>query len=1273
MKERLSLDKFTFKEIEESDLLSIEEISNKDVAIIGVGAILPDSKKLEEFWKILKEGKNCLSEFPENRKKNVADYLCRSLGKNEDEIGYIKGAYLNEVDKFDYKFFRFTPKEASLMNPNQRIFLETVWSAIEDAGYGGKKLSTSSTGVYVGYISDLEGYKYKEMIKEYEPPATLSIGTTGNLSSIIPARISYLLDLKGPSLLVDTACSSSLVALHLACQAVKNGDCDQAIVGGIRLNLFPLEDNVTIGIEAADGLAKTFDNRADGTGMGEGSIALLIKPLRSALRDRENIYAVIKGSAVNQDGNSVGISAPNPAAQTQVISKAWKNSEVEPETISYIEAHGTGTKLGDPIEIEGIKKAFSGYTDKKQFCAIGSVKTNIGHLYEAAGLASVLKVILAMKHKEIPPTLHFQKPNSRINFEDSPVYVNDHGTRWVSESPLRSGISAFGFSGTNCHVIIEEAPKIQKKNRAHPIQVFTLSAMNQNVLSEMISNYIVHLKVEPELDLEDICYTVNTGRGHYHSRLAIIVEDKSDLLEKLSILKNEIREDLVRSIYFKESKNFLSESDNEAVRELTLKASLLLEEFVGSRKNDDLLLTDICKLYVEGAEVDWEILYVQEDVYKVSLPTYPFERIRCWPNIPEYRPKDKKMYYHLEWQKCKKGEERVIHPIGTVLILSDEKMVGDDLANRVQSEGMKAIIGYSGDEYKKIDFNKYTVRKDEEGFKILFENLKTENITDIVYLSSRSSNDIQTIDQLVKSQEVGVLGILNCAKAIMSGENRKEVRLLIIGENVYQVTGEETVLNPQHAPMFGLGKVISEEYPLIKCKAIDVDLINYNEIIIDELKFEFDTYLNSYRQSERFVQVFKEMDVEAYSPANIFIQKDGVYIITGGTGGIGREIAKYLAAKNKIKLILVNRSKMVERELWDQIIAEDKDQKLIQKFTELKKLESTGSEVIYYSADISNYDEVKKLVDNVNEKYGKINGIIHSAGLPGKSLLVQKDQNSFEKVLAPKIYGAWALDRATRNQNLDFFVLFSSGLSFFPLPGQGDYTAANAYLDAFPDFRNKYKSKTMTINWVAWNEIGMAVDQGFTNDLLFKSLSTKDAVKAFDYVLHKAIPSVLIGELNKETNIVQYINKLPFYFDDHLFEHIQSDQKIPENNVGEVILKGKEFDSYTVIEMQIAQICKEILGFDEIDIYENFFDLGIDSILLSKLHSQVEVYYPGRISLTELFKYSTIFKLAEFLSSENTPVDEEKTNLDEELGKLFQDFENGDLTIDDAILNLELL
>lgn len=627
----------------------IKEVADRDIAIIGMSVKFPKAENIMEFWENIRKGVDCIDNYPDDRQKDVLTLL-ESVGEETKDIEFGKGAYLSDIDKFDYSFFQLSPKEASLMNPNQRLFLQTAWRAIEDAGYSTKKIKGTNTGLYLGYSTApfLETvYDYSRFIAENDE-SMISLAIPGNLNSMIASRLSYYLDLKGPSMLIDTACSSSLVAVHTACQSIRNGECEMAIAGGVKLNLFPIQnENFKLGIESSDDRAKTFDENSDGTGRGEGVAAIILKPLSSAIRDGDNIYSVIKGSAINQDGSSIGITAPNALSQQEVINSAWEDADINPESISYIEAHGTGTKLGDPVEIHGITQAFRQKTNRKQFCAVGSVKTNIGHLDGVSGLAGLIKACLALKHKELPPSLHFNYPNKKINFEESPVYVNTYLRKWESEGdPRRCGVSSFGLSGTNCHIVLEEAPE-QSDNvfEESGYGILTLSAKNEKSLKDLISEYESYISEEESLDILRLCYTANTGREHFSHRIALVIRNKRELVSKLQFLQDN---GLVHSpkdrIFFNSIHEENGENNTNFLNEKKINKQAINEKIVQFSKNIEnnvVLLDEICTSYVDGEEIEWNTLYSYRLIRKLSIPGYAFEKKRCWIQVNKQKKKEK--------------------------------------------------------------------------------------------------------------------------------------------------------------------------------------------------------------------------------------------------------------------------------------------------------------------------------------------------------------------------------------------------------------------------------------------------------------------------------------------------------------------------------------------------------------------------------------------------------------------------------------------------------
>ncbi|NJO97108.1 MAG: AMP-binding protein [Pleurocapsa sp. CRU_1_2] len=430
---------------------------NEAIAIIGIGCRFPEAKNPQEFWQLLNEGVDAISEVSASRWDANALYDSTITKPNNMDIRW--GGFIEQVNQFDPQFFGISPREAESMDPQQRLLLEVAWEALEHAGQAPEQLSGSKTGVFVG----ISNFDYAQL--QLKHSASLNAySATGNAFSIAANRLSYLLDLQGPSLAISTACSSSLVAVHQACQSLYQEECNLALVGGVNLILNPQGTIIfsQAKMMAADGRCKTFDAHADGYVRGEGCGIVVLKRLSDAVRDGDNILASIKGSAINHDGRSNGLTAPNGLSQQAVICQALKNARVSPEQISYVEAHGTGTSLGDPIEVDSLKKVLMMGRSLKQPVWIGSVKTNIGHLEAAAGIAGLIKVVLSLHHEMIPRHLNLKQLNPYIDLKSTPLSIPIKAQKWSSNGNSRlAGVSSFGFGGTNAHIVVEEAPKLK--------------------------------------------------------------------------------------------------------------------------------------------------------------------------------------------------------------------------------------------------------------------------------------------------------------------------------------------------------------------------------------------------------------------------------------------------------------------------------------------------------------------------------------------------------------------------------------------------------------------------------------------------------------------------------------------------------------------------------------------------------------------------------------------------------------------------------------------
>lgn len=606
-----------------------DDLRNEPIAIIGISGIMPQSEDMKEFWDNLENKRDLVCEIPEDRWNWR---LINNALKDEWSQPISRwGGFMNEVDKFDAEFFGISPREARVMDPQQRLLLQTVWHTIEDAGYKAKDLWGTNTGVFVGVAT----MDYSDVLREYHIPIE-AYSSTGASHCILANRISYLFNWHGPSEPIDTACSSSLVAIHRAVESIYNHDCDIAIAGGVNVISSPLLHLAfsKAGMLSPDGRCKTFDQAANGYVRGEGCGAILLKPLSKALEDGDNIYGLIKGTGINHGGKANSLTAPNPKAQADLIMKTYEKAGFSPDTVSYIEAHGTGTNLGDPVEIDGLKLAFKQMYAKssvkmyrKNYCHVSSVKTNIGHLEAAAGIASILKVILSMKYKKIAGNVHFKVLNPYILIEDTPLDIVKDTIVWKRLSdkdgkiiPRRAGVSSFGFGGTNAHIALEEYIDDRENIAAEreQEQIIVLSAKRKSALKEAVGQLINYLESEESqtVHLGDIAYTLQVGREEMEERLAVVVTSKEMLLDELKeFMENKVCNIIEGSIE-NDSKKVVTDMDEEAYY-----VDRLLQE--GE-------LNKLARYFVMGGSIEWSILHKNKRLKRIPLPTYPFAKDKHW-------------------------------------------------------------------------------------------------------------------------------------------------------------------------------------------------------------------------------------------------------------------------------------------------------------------------------------------------------------------------------------------------------------------------------------------------------------------------------------------------------------------------------------------------------------------------------------------------------------------------------------------------------------------
>jgi acyl transferase domain-containing protein/enoyl-CoA hydratase/carnithine racemase/acyl carrier protein len=596
------------------------------IAIVGMSGRYPKAQDVKQFWNNLVEGRNCIEEVPRSR-WDVDRYYDPDRARTDTTYSKWLGA-LDDVECFDPLFFRISPQEAEHMDPQHRLFLQESYRAFEDAGYCSSSLSNTKCGVYLGVTTN----EYTSLLLRRGVSAA---PVTSNNGAIAAARIAYYLNLKGPAIAVDTACSSSLVAVHLASQALLNGEIDMALAGGVTAWLTP-ESYLAMsqaGMFSPVGQCKTFDETADGIVNGEGVGAVVLKRLRDAQADHDFIYGVILGSGINQDGKTNGITAPSVRSQIELERGIYARYGIDPETIGYVEAHGTGTKLGDPIELEALATVFRERTARTGFCALGSVKSNIGHTTAAAGVAGLHKVLLSLQHRTLVPTLNVTRPNPRFDVEHSPFYISRETRPWDVEagSLRRAAVSSFGFSGTNSHLVVEEYPAVERAAPASdqgPV-IVPLSARTAEQLRQRARDLSAFIRTAPQpIDLAAMACTLQIGRDAMEERVGFVVTSVDQLAEKLSAFVSGQKD--IEGCYQgrvepgDESMTIIGRDDD---------MQGTIERWIARRKFSKLL-----EVWSRGLQIDWSKLHGGAKPRRIPLPTYPFAKERYWIDETPRRP-----------------------------------------------------------------------------------------------------------------------------------------------------------------------------------------------------------------------------------------------------------------------------------------------------------------------------------------------------------------------------------------------------------------------------------------------------------------------------------------------------------------------------------------------------------------------------------------------------------------------------------------------------------
>ena len=1334
---------------------------SNDIAIVGMAARFPGAPDVETFWKNVRDGVESIVPLD--------DEALAAAGVSQADINhpdYVKVCpLLDDVDKFDAGFFGFNPREASVMDPAHRVFLEIAWAAFENAGYtalpeDGKVGVFATAGAPDYYIENVRT----------NPEIMRSMGDflvrhTGNDMNFLATRVSYEMDLRGPSMNVQTACSSALVALHMAAQSLRQGECDMALIGGATI-LFPQGQGYMYRegeILSPDGHCRPFDAKSAGTVFGSGAGALIVKRLDDALDDGDTIHAVVKGSAINNDGAlKVGYLAPGVDGQANVIADALDAAQVPGESITYIETHGTGTLVGDPIEVEALNEAYGPRTEKTGYCGIGSVKSNIGHLGETAAAASLIKAVMALKHRQLPPSLGFEAPNPAMNLEDSPFYVNTDLQDWTADGPLRCAVTALGAGGTNCHVILEEAPAALPGEDARDRQLLTLSAKTPQALNDASDALADALEQDSTLDLADAAYTLALGRRDMPHRRMVVAADHSEAIARLrapkhklaataeadqgrpktvfmfpgggaqyagmgqelyaqeevyrdavdaclSIITPKLGRDLKPLIYppvdqvqaatrtleqpsltlpalfttsyalasLYESWGLqpdafighsmgeyvaackagvfsledaitlvmlrgelfecidqggmlsvpMSEDDTRALAPDTLdiaavnapdlcvasgprdqidafQAKLTQKEidstpiridvaahsrmldpilerfrtacrtidfhaptmpFVSNLTGDwitpkqacdpdywvnhlrstvrfsdgletlrslgdpilveigpgrtlsmlakaqetpyrsafntvrhpqesasdlEFALANFGKIWAAGADIDWGEFYGTQLRNRIPLPTYPFARDTFWvePRRSSVDPATedlikrgdiKDWFAQLSFTEAPLIRTPRASAKRNWVVFSYSRALADEIKSALGGAQVDIVTPGSGlaenDQGWTIDFN----RSDQ--FESVLQEIEDRSgaADHVIFLTQDHRGGPRSHDA---KQDRLFLHPTLLVQALAGRSD--DVQLSVLTSGLSDIAGER--LDAYQALALGPVLTAPRELSHVHTRCIDLPartlFKRWGEMLLsrlsDELHSETDDTVIALRPAGRWTRSIVPSPIdhgdEDGARETDWLRAGGVYLITGGLGGIGMQIAQHLSAQKPVKLALLARRGLPPETQWDEIASAGIESQASQRIEQVRALRALGADVMVVAGDVTEEDSLAAALDQIRAAYGPLNGIVHAAGIMDDAPLMTKDARAMQRLLAPKVTGTINLDRLVR-EDLDLFVLFSSVAAFLGLPGQVDYTAANAFLDAFARERSqRAPGRSVVINWNAWREVGMA-------------------------------------------------------------------------------------------------------------------------------------------------------------------------------------------------------
>uniref|UniRef100_UPI0010411D5D SDR family NAD(P)-dependent oxidoreductase n=3 Tax=Legionella bozemanae TaxID=447 RepID=UPI0010411D5D len=1021
---------------------------------------------------------------------------------------------IENIKAFDAPFFGISPREAPFIDPQQRLFLEQCYNALENANYPVRSLRGSLTGVFAGVGASHEYYSQLEQAGLSHDEMGM-FAVTGKALNMIPGRVTYTFDFKGPAVSFDTACSSSLVAIHYACQSLKTREIDFALAGGVNVLVRP-ESIVNLCKAKALSLTsecKTFDERADGYVRAEGCGVLFLKRLADALRDNDTILAVIQASAVSNDGKTAGLTVPNGKSQEEVMRKALSQTSLSSSDISYIETHGTGTPLGDPIEVHAINQVYGAQRSPDNPLYLGAVKTNLGHLESAAGVAGIIKVILSLQKGRIYKNINFQRLNPKIKLDNTRLALDSMD--WTPHTSLKcAAVNAFGFSGTNAHVIVQEFPAKTRQKNTLPAQtgllsnVLVLSAKSQSALDHLAQRYQQYLATTSDA-FSDICFTAATCREHYSYRLAVAAKSAVEASQMLQ-----------QGVFASSSE------DTKSLDVHTPERAALVSE------------------YLQGRDVDWRDYYSASPgaFNKVSLPNYPFDRREFWL------------------------EKKAVAP----------HFSADDFAVQHLYDRTWNLLHANVPSTAELP-ELWVIAHDELRAQKVLGGLKYQCIKEVTQLEDVAHKNIV----FLYDEQYFTAFVHWCQQMFQ----HQPARFIFVTENAYALNDKYTTdrVNPYHTMASSFWKSFRNELGLTQNYTIDLDS---RSTLSEVLRYIVHTTSAETQFAVRdaiYVPRLKKKPLPPEHPEVLF-DREASYLITGGTGGLGKPLMEYLIQRGAKHLIITSRTECAQE---------------TQAFIEQARKKQVA--IKHYSCDAADAQRMKHLITEIEHSAHPLRGIFHLAGVIRNELLVNLRDKEVDEVLRAKANSALILHQLTKNLHLDCFVLFSSAASILGSGRQANYVAANGFLDGLAHLRHQQGLPALAINWGTFHTRGMAAQH-------IEALKRRgfiplnpESIGVLDVLLPSKVPQMAVCPIHWDV----YFKNTPKPSE---FSALMVKTAPTDPFFLAVLQRYAYKERIPLLRQTLCEIVADVLGLEsgeEVGIKNDLLAMGMDSLMTLELRNRI--------------------------------------------------------------------